>query len=74
MEKEQIFNLVAYWKKKKKEERGKRVANIFIGEIICKLLPLPRERTLMRFWMKIPIPCAKELKIRMRIIDEQSSE
>ena len=66
MEKEQIFNLVAYWKKKKK--------NIFIGEIICKLLPLPRERTLMRFWMKIPIPCAKELKIRMRIIDEQSSE
>lgn len=71
MEKEQIWLPIG---KKKKKERGKRVANIFIGEIICKLLPLPRERTLMRFWMKIPIPCAKELKIRMRIIDEQSSE
>lgn len=33
-----------------------------------------KNKTLMRFWMKIPIPCAKELKIRMRIIDEQSSE
>lgn len=73
MEKAQIFNWLPIGKKKKKEE--KCVANIFIDEIICKLLPLPREtRTLMRFWMKIPIPRAKELKIRMRIIDEQSSE
>lgn len=74
MEKAQIFKTDCLLEKKRKKKRKICCEHFHWRNYLQIIAITPKNKTLMRFWMKIPIPCAKELKIRMRIIDEQSSE